>query len=146
MEGIIRIAIAADHGGFDMKNELIKTLNRMRFDVKDFGTKENESVDYPDYAHPVATAVKNGEFDYGILVCGTGNGMAITANKHEGIRAGLAWNEDVGKLIKEHNNANIICLPGRFVTVEMARNIIKKFFKTGFAGDRHERRINKINC
>ena len=146
MEKSIKVAIAADHGGFEMKDELVKTLHRMQFEVKDFGTKSNESVDYPDYAHPIATAVKNGEYDYGILVCGTGNGMAITANKHEGIRAGLAWNEEVGKLVKEHNNANIICIPGRFISLEEARSTIKAFFKATFAGDRHERRINKINC
>lgn len=146
MENAIKVAIAADHGGFELKNELVKTLHRMKMTVKDFGAKTEESVDYPDFAHPVATAVKNGEFDYGILVCGTGNGMAITANKHEGIRAGLAWSKEVGILIKEHNNANIICIPGRFVSLDTAKNIIKSFFKAKFAGDRHERRINKINC
>jgi len=146
MEAIIKVAVAADHGGFEMKGELVKTLKKMRFEVKDFGTHNDESVDYPDFAHPVATAVKNGEYDYGILVCGTGNGMAITANKHEGVRAGLAWNEEVGALIKAHNNANIVCLPGRFISVDMAKNILKTFFKTKFEGDRHERRLNKINC
>lgn len=142
----MKIAIGADHGGFEMKQYLIEFLNHKNFAVKDFGAASNESVDYPDFAHPIATAVKNGEYDYGILVCGTGNGMAITANKHEGIRAGLAWSEEIGSLIKRHNNANIICLPARFISNETAVKVLETFFNARFEGDRHERRINKINC
>ncbi len=146
MENELRIAIGADHGGYEMKNYLIDYLKGKGFFAKDFGTNAGDSVDYPDFAHPISTAVKNGEYDYGILVCGTGNGMAITANKHEGIRAGLAWNEEVGALVKRHNNANVICLPGRFVSNDTAVGILEAFFNAQFEGDRHERRINKINC
>lgn len=146
MDNAKKIAIGADHGGYLIKESIKKYLNRVKLTTKDFGTDTEESVDYPDFAHPVATAVKNGEFDFGILVCGSGNGVAITANKHEGIRAGLAWNKDVAKLIKEHNNANVICIPGRFVSEKEAVEIVKAFMNAEFLGGRHSRRIDKINC
>jgi len=142
----VKIAIGADHGGFAIKESIRSYLESNNFQLKDFGTQSEESVDYPDFAHPIATAVKNGEYDYGILVCGTGNGVAITANKHESIRAGLAWNKEVGELIKQHNNANIICIPGRFVEADTANEIIDAFLQAEFLGGRHERRITKISC
>lgn len=142
----MKIAIGADHGGFETKEFLVEFLSQRGFEVRDFGTKSGDSTDYPDYAHPVAKAILDGEYDYGILVCGTGNGMAITANKHQGIRAGLAWTEEIGALVKQHNNANIICLPARFISKEMASKILAAFFDAEFEGDRHQRRIDKISC
>ena len=115
-----KIAIGGDHAGFEYKAVLIEKLQKEGYEVKDFGPFSNASCDYPDFAHPLATAVENKEFDLGILLCGSANGVAITANKHQGIRAGLAWNTEVAQLVRLHNDANVLCIPARFVSLEEA--------------------------
>ena len=141
-----KIAIGADHAGFEFK-ELLKTwLEKNGFALKDFGTYNLESVDYPDFAHPVAEAVESGQFDLGVLLCGSANGVAITANKHQGIRAALCWTEDIAELARQHNNANVVCIPARFVTYESAERILDRFLNTSFEGGRHQRRVEKIGC
>src|SRR5215472_6235905 len=112
------VAIGSDHAGFEYKIELIKWLNQKGIQIADMGVYENKSVDYPDYAHPVADSVEKGESAFGILICGTGNGVCMTANKHKGVRAALCWDSDVAKLIRQHNDANVICLPARFIALE----------------------------
>ena len=144
MANTISIAIGADHAGFEYKNMLIEYLKD--YTVKDFGTYGIESVDYPDFAHPVANAVENSEFSIGILICGSANGVAMTANKHQGIRAAICWNEELAELARTHNNANILCLPARFISMEEAKNICKKFIDSAFEGGRHANRVNKISC
>ena len=138
------IGICSDHAGYDYKQKLIAYLEAKNYKVKDFGSHSAESMDYPDVAHPLADAVEKGEVENGIAMCGTGNGMAITLNKHQGIRAGLAWNTEIGELVKKHNNANVLVMPGRFVTNTEADAILTKFFSTPFEGGRHQRRIEKI--
>lgn len=140
------IAIGADHAGFTFKQELISWLKAQHRNVNDLGLFEDKSVDYPDYAHPVAFAVEKGEAAFGILLCGSANGVCITANKHQGIRAGLSWQNEVAQLIRQHNDANIICIPARFVTVEQAKEMIHIFMETPFEGGRHLNRVNKIPC
>ncbi|WP_322974488.1 ribose 5-phosphate isomerase B [Pedobacter sp. PF22-3] len=140
----IKIAIGADHAGFEYK-ELLKDFLQ-DYEVKDFGPHTADSVDYPDFAHPVARAVENGEFTYGILLCGSANGVAITANKHQGIRAGLCWENEVASLVRLHNNANVLCIPARFVSVDEAKQITKTFLTTAFEGGRHQNRVEKISC
>ncbi|RTL58420.1 MAG: ribose 5-phosphate isomerase B [Sphingobacteriales bacterium] len=140
------IAIGSDHAGFDYKEQLISFLDGKGLPYKDFGTYSKDSVDYPDYAHPVATAVENGEAAFGILLCGTANGVAITANKHQHIRAALCWGEEIAKLTREHNDANIICIPARFVREGVAERMVQIFMTTGFEGGRHLNRVNKIAC
>ncbi len=142
----MKIAIAADHAGVAHKKSILEFLKAQGHEVKDFGTNSETSVDYADYAHPVAKVVENKEFNYGILICGTANGMLMTANKHQEIRAGLAWTEEVAGIIRAHNNANIIGIPARFVSVEAAIAMVNKFLNTEFEGGRHENRINKIPC
>ena len=140
----IKIAIGADHAGFEYK-EILKDFLR-DYEVKDFGTYSENSVDYPDFAHPVAAAVENGEFTYGILLCGSANGVAITANKHQHIRAGLCWENEVASLVRKHNNANVLCIPARFVSEELAKEITTTFLTTQFEGGRHQNRVEKISC
>lgn len=140
------IAIGSDHAGFDYKEELIKFLQGQGLAVKDFGPNSKDSVDYPDFAHPVASAVEKGECSFGILLCGTANGVAITANKHQGIRAGLCWNVAVAEMTRLHNNANIICIPARHVSLEVAQQMVQKFITTEFEGGRHATRVSKISC
>jgi ribose 5-phosphate isomerase B len=140
------IAIGADHAGFELKEHLKKWLKKNGYPLKDFGTYSSESADYADFAHPVSLAVEKKEFDLGLLVCGSANGVAMTANKHQGIRAAVCWTEDLGSLARLHNNANILCLPARFISEELAEKILNKFLHTGFEGGRHERRVNKIAC
>jgi ribose 5-phosphate isomerase B len=141
-----KIAIGADHAGFEFK-ELLKTwLERNGYALKDFGTHSLESADYPDFAHPVADAVEKNQFDLGVLLCGSANGVAITANKHQGIRAALCWTEEVAELARQHNNANIVCIPARFVSYETAEKILDRFLNTSFEGGRHQRRVDKIGC
>lgn len=140
------IAIGSDHAGFDYKEQLISFLDGKGLPYKDFGTYSKDSVDYPDYAHPVATAVENGEAAFGILLCGTANGVAVTANKHQHIRAALCWGEEIAKLTREHNDANIICIPARFVREGVAERMVQIFMTTGFEGGRHLNRVNKIAC
>ena len=140
------IAIGCDHAGFEYKTEIVKFLNSKGWQVKDFGTYAADSVDYPDYAHPVSEAVEKGDVAFGILLCGSANGVAITANKHQNIRAGLCWISDVAKLVRLHNNANIICIPARFVSIPQARELVEIFISTEFEGGRHATRVNKISC
>src|SRR6185312_2017330 len=139
-----KIAIGADHAGFEYKQAVAEML--MDAEVNDFGTYSSESVDYPDFAHPVALSVESGDFDYGILICGSGNGVAITANKHQGIRAAICWTEELAGLARSHNNANILCLPARFISLDEAKKIVEVFFSTEFEGGRHANRVNKIAC
>jgi ribose 5-phosphate isomerase B len=139
-----KIAIGADHAGFDYKEMVIQHL--ADHEVKDFGTYSTDSVDYPDFAHPVASAVENKEFDFGILICGSANGVAITANKHQGIRAAICWENDLAELARQHNNANIICIPARFVSTHVALEMVDTFLHTEFEGGRHANRVDKISC
>jgi len=140
------IALGADHAGFEYKEAIKVWLTNKGFTIKDFGTHSFESVDYPDFAHPTAASVESGECAFGILFCGSANGVAITANKHQHIRAGLAWQNDVAKLIRQHNNANIVCIPARFIALPLAEEIIENFMTTEFMGGRHGRRVDKIAC
>ena len=140
----LSIAIGSDHAGFDYKELLKDYLGQS--EVKDFGAYSSESADYPDFAHPVASAVENGEFSFGILVCGSANGVAITANKHQGIRAAICWTEELAELARKHNNANVLCIPARFVSQELAKSITTRFLETEFEGGRHTNRVNKISC
>ena len=139
-------AVGGDHAGFDYKDQLIDFLKAQGFSVKDCGTYSADSVDYPDFAHPVANAVESGEVSWGLLLCGSANGVAITANKHQGIRAGLAWNVKVAKLVRQHNDANVICLPVRFISLEEAKACLQMFIDTEFEGGRHAGRVSKIGC
>lgn len=140
------IAVGADHAGFEYKTAIVKRLNQLGFQVADFGTYSADSVDYPDFAHPAADSVENNEAAFGVLVCGSANGVAITANKHPGIRAALCWQKDVAELARKHNNANIVCLPARFISLPLALEIIDTFLNTPFEGGRHQGRVNKIAC
>jgi ribose 5-phosphate isomerase B len=140
----LKIAIGADHAGFEYKQQIADSLNVQ--ELKDFGTYSSASVDYPDFAHPVASAVESGEFDFGILICGSANGVAITANKHQGIRAAICWNEELATLARSHNNANIVCIPARFISIDEAKKIVQAFLSTEFEGGRHGNRVNKIAC
>jgi ribose 5-phosphate isomerase B len=140
------IAIGSDHAGFDYKEEIVKWLTEKGYKVDDKGVDANKSVDYPDYAHPVANAVESGEVAFGILLCGSANGVCITANKHQGIRAGLSFEPEVAKLIRQHNDANIIGIPARFVSLEVAKQMVELFIETPFEGGRHQTRVNKIAC
>lgn len=140
------IAVGADHAGFDYKSQIISYLEAKGFSVKDLGTYSSDSTDYPDFAHPVASAVENGEVSCGILVCGSANGVAITANKHQGIRAAICWLPEIASLARQHNNANVICVPARFVSVQEATEMVDTFLNTPFAGGRHQSRVQKIAC
>jgi len=140
------IAIGSDHAGFEYKQALKKWLEKNGYAVKDFGAYSTESADYPDFAHPVAEAVETRKVDLGILLCGSANGVAITANKHQGVRAALCWNEEVAELSRQHNNANIVCIPARLVSYELAEKILDRFLHSSFEGGRHERRVGKISC
>lgn len=141
-----KIAVGADHAGFEYKELLRKWLENSGYEFKDFGTYTADSADYPDFAHPVATAVEKKEFEFGLLVCGSANGVAITANKHQGIRAAICWNEELASLARQHNNANVLCLPARYITIELAEKILDRFLHSSFEGGRHERRVGKISC
>ena len=140
------IAIGADHAGFEYKSAIADQLKMKGYQVKDYGTYSTDSVDYPDFAHPVASAVENGESGVGILICGSANGVAISANKHQGIRAAITWEQEIARLARQHNNANIICIPARFVSTPEAEEMINIFLATEFEGGRHEKRVNKIAC
>lgn len=142
----LKIAIGADHAGFELKSKVKSWLEPQVSVLKDFGTGSKESVDYPDFAHAVAGEVEKGNYELGILICGSGIGVDMTANKHQGIRSALCWNKDIGKLAKSHNNANVICLPGRFISFDEAKEILNTFFSTTFEGGRHGKRIDKISC
>ena len=142
----MRIGICNDHAGVEYKQKLVKYLQSKGHEVVNYGTDTEDSVDYPVYAHRLAEAVESGEVEKGIALCGTGNGMAITLNKHRGIRAGLAWGTQIGRLVKEHNNANVLVLPARFISYPMANAIVRTWMETEFAGGRHQRRIDMIPC
>lgn len=138
------VAIGSDHAGYDYKEDLISFLEAKGLAFHDYGTHSRESADYPDFAHPVAGAVEKGEAAFGILLCGSANGVAITANKHKGIRAAVCWGEELAKLAREHNDANIICIPARFVREGDAEKMVQIFMSTPFEGGRHLRRVEKI--
>lgn len=140
-----KIAIVSDHAGFYLKEKLLNYLIKEKYDVRDFGCSSEETVDYPDYGHPLAHAVSEGEFDTGISICGTGNGINMVVNKHPGIRGALCWNEEIGRLARAHNDANICALPARFISESEAYLIVKTFLSTPFEGGRHKRRIDKIS-
>lgn len=140
-----KIAIVSDHAGFYLKGKLLNYLVKEKYDVKDLGCSSEESVDYPDYGHPLAKAVAAGEFKLGISICGTGNGINMVVNKHPGIRAALCWNEEISRLSRAHNDSNILTLPGWFISESEAYLIVKTFLNTSFEGGRHSRRIEKIS-
>ena len=142
----IKIAIGSDHAGFELKEQLRKWLEQNSYAVKDFGAFSGESSDYPDYAHPVAISVEKKESDLGILICGSGNGVAITANKHQSIRAAICWKEELAATARQHNNANVLCLPARHIDQELAIKITDRFLHSNFEGGRHARRVEKIAC
>jgi ribose 5-phosphate isomerase B len=142
----MNIAIGGDHAGFTYKQAITEALAALGHQVTDFGPTTDASVDYPDHAHPLALSVEKGENELGILICGSGNGVAITANKHQGIRAALCWNEELGSLARQHNNANVLCLPARFIDITLAQQIVSAFITTPFEGGRHQNRVAKISC
>ncbi len=139
------IAIGSDHAGFECKKNIAHWLTKQNLILQDFGTFDTSSVDYPDFAHLVARAVENNEVGFGILICGSGNGVAITANKHKNIRTALCWTEEIAKLARQHNNANIICIPARFVDIAAAQRMVEIFLQIPFEGGRHQRRVDKID-
>ncbi|MGV6846393.1 MAG: ribose 5-phosphate isomerase B [Lutibacter sp.] len=140
----MKIAIGNDHAGTTYKFEILKMLESNGYSVVNFGTDTNESMDYPDTIHLVAQAVENGEVDFGIILCGSGNGAQITANKHQLVRAALCWNNELVALARQHNNANILSIPARFVSLQQALNFVTIFLNTPFEGGRHQRRVEKI--
>jgi ribose 5-phosphate isomerase B len=142
----MKIAIGCDHAGFPYKEGIIAMLQAKGHMVQDFGTHSLESVDYPDFAHPVAVAVESGQAERGVLICGSGNGVAIVANKHQNIRCALCWTEELAALARQHNNANVLALPARFVPEILAQAMVRIFLNTDFEGGRHERRVEKIAC
>jgi ribose 5-phosphate isomerase B len=139
-----QIYLGADHAGFEMKEAIKEFLISKNYSVEDMGTHSSDSVDYPDFAHRVASKVEEEEGRTGFLFCGSANGVCITANKHKGIRAGLAWNTEIAELTRLHNNANILCIPARYVSIDLAENMVKRFLSTSFEGGRHQLRVNKI--
>jgi ribose 5-phosphate isomerase B len=140
------VAVGADHAGFEYKDAVVQYLRNKGLEVKDFGTNSSASVDYPDFAHPTAASVEQDETAFGILICGSANGVAITANKHAGIRAAICWQKDIAELARRHNNANVICIPARFLSLHYSLDIIDAFMNTAFEGGRHETRVNKMAC
>jgi ribose 5-phosphate isomerase B len=141
----MKIAIGCDHAAFKLKEALKPYLESKGYTIKDFGCYSEERADYPDFAHPVASGVEKGEFDYGLLMCGSGNGINMTANKHKGIRSALCWNAEIAELARQHNDANILTLPARYITEEEAKKCIDKFYTTAFEGGRHTDRVRKIS-
>ena len=137
----MKIGIASDHAGFEYKGKLIELLRKKGYEVTDFGTFSEASCDYPEFAHALGNAIEKKEVDAGIAMCGTGNGMAISLNKHQGVRAGLAWNSEIGRLVKAHNHANVLVMPARFISYQMATRILNMWLKTSEDGGRHDRRI-----
>ncbi|MBC6999160.1 MULTISPECIES: RpiB/LacA/LacB family sugar-phosphate isomerase [Bacteroidota] len=142
----MKISIGNDHAGTEYKLAIVGMLKAMDIDVQNYGTDGTDSVDYPDFVHPVADDVENGKVDFGIIVCGSGNGASMTANKHQKVRCALCWNKEIVELGREHNDANILSLPARYISLPQALDMVKTFLNTEFAGGRHERRIEKIPC
>lgn len=142
----MKLGICNDHAGVEYKERLVKYLEEKGYEIVNFGTDTTASMDYPDVAHPLAVAVENGEVDCGIAFCGTGNGMAMSLNKHKGIRAGLCWDKEIAALIRQHNNANVLVMPARFVPFECVLEMTDAYLSTGFEGGRHQTRIEKIPC
>jgi len=140
-----KIVIGGDHAGFEYKSELVNTLKELGWTVEDKGTKSLDSCDYPDFVHPVAQEVEDKTATFGVIVCGSGNGVAMTANKHKDVRAALSWNTEIAELARQHNDANIISVPARYVDIETAKEMVTKFVSTDFEGGRHQRRVDKIN-
>lgn len=141
-----KIAIAGDHAGYSYKSKLKADLMALGYEVSDLGPDSDASVDYPDHVHPLADVVANGEAAQGIAICGSGNGVCMTVNKHQEIRGALVWNEELAALARQHNDANIVCIPARFIDYDTALSIVKTFLNTDFEGGRHERRVSKISC
>ncbi|MCW3785168.1 ribose 5-phosphate isomerase B [Plebeiibacterium sediminum] len=141
-----KVGLAADHAGYELKEILKGYFTELGIEVSDYGTHSTESTDYADWAHPMASAVENNEVDFGVSVCGSGNGINMTVNKHQGIRAALCWNKEISELARSHNNANVCSLPARFISVDEAKAIVNAFINTPFEGGRHIKRIEKIPC
>ncbi len=139
------ICIASDHAGFELKEKIKKNLEKSEINAKDFGTFSSDSVDYPDFAHPLANAVNSGEFSAGIVICGSGNGVSMVVNKYPNVRCALCWIQEIAILARKHNNANVLALPARFISEKTAMDIVASFLSTEFEGGRHEKRVNKIN-
>ena len=142
----MNIAIGADHAGYELKKTIMIFLTEKGHQVEDFGCYSTESIDYPDYAHPVCESIEKGRNKLGVLICGSGNGISMAANKHSGIRACLSWVPEIAELGRLHNNANVLSIPARFINEEMALKIVEVFFNTEFEGGRHQRRVDKIAC
>lgn len=141
-----KIAVGGDHAGFYHKDKLVKWLENEGYEVKDFGPYSPDSADYPDFVHPLCTAIESGEYEFGVLICGSGQGVTITANKHQKIRAALCWDTDLAAVTRQHNNSNVVCLAARWTAYELAETIVKTFLTTDFEGGRHQRRVDKISC
>lgn len=139
------IAIASDHAGYKLKDAIIKHFEKKGYDFKDFGTHSEESVDYPDFAHELAQSIDRKEYERGIAICGSGNGISMAANKHQRVRAAICWNAEIAKLARSHNDANVCSLPARYVSQEKAQEIVDTFLNTDFEGGRHQRRVEKIS-
>lgn len=146
MKDITTIGIGCDHAGYDLKETVKDYLKSEGYSFSDYGTNSKESVDYPDYAHKVAESIEKGENNFGILICGSGNGINIAANRHKEIRSAICWKKELASLARQHNNANVITLPARFISEEEAIDCVKEFLNSEFEGGRHQNRINKINC
>lgn len=144
MNNNMKVGVASDHAGFELKAALKEYLSAKGYEVFDYGTDSGESVDYPDFAHPLADAVEKGNVSFGIAICGTGNGICMTANKHQGVRGALCWIPEIAALAKQHNNANVLAMPARFISVEQAKEILDAYMNASFEGGRHQRRIDKI--
>ena len=140
-----KVAIGCDHAGFEYKDTIIRTLKKEGIEVIDKGTYSEDSVDYPDFVHPVADLVESGDVEFGVLICGSGNGVSMAANKHQKVRAALCWKDDLAALARQHNDANILSIPARFVSAKMARQMVRTFANTSFEGGRHSRRVGKIS-
>lgn len=141
-----RVGIASDHAGYELKEYLKPILEDMGYDVRDYGTHSSESMDYPDVAHPLATDIENNNLSFGVAICGSGNGISMTLNKHQGVRAALCWTAELAALARKHNDANVLSLPARFISKDQAADILRAYIKADFEGGRHQRRVDKIPC
>ena len=142
----MRISIGNDHAGPEYKKAIVEALMKKGYTVQNYGTDSSESVDYPDFGHPVALDVEQNKADFGIVICGSGNGINMTVNKHQGIRAAVCWSKEIAVLARQHNNANIISIPARFTSVHQAVEMVEAFLNTQFEGGRHQTRVDKISC